>query len=277
MFNKHIGLVLRCPFTCDRVQTLLGHMVVLVHPFSVAFEVYLRGRRSLAGKFDRSVFHYEGVLWLALEFRQRFGRGRWKWVRENFAVIAAIYKNREREVRTCVQFIHKHVSVTANEFGLRGNGETVGVCWERLGPWHFKCTLVIQHLLSKASLGSPHRAKMKVGELDLPLKRPVITHYPLTFSQWQIPPSTELIQGPACFTAPHPGPVTSNTTMLLTFQALKATQAIDYRVKMRSVDTGAAGQNRRVVGLHFLWFEARTSQSWQFFGGGCQLWNAFFE
>lgn len=158
-------------FTCDRVQTLLGHMVVLVHPFPVAFEVYLRGRSSLAGKFDRSVFHYEGVLWLALEFRQRFSRGRWKWVWENFTVIAAIYKNRQREVRTCVQFIHKHVSVTANEFGLRGNGETVCVCWERLGPWHFKCTVVIQHLLSKASLGSPHRAKMKVGELDLPLKR----------------------------------------------------------------------------------------------------------
>ncbi len=116
-------------FTCDRVQTLLGHMVILVHPFPVAFEVYLCGRSSLAGKFDRSVFHYEGVLWFALEFRQRFSWGRWKRVRKNFAVIAAIYKNREREreVRTCVQFIHKDVSVTANEFGLRGNGETV-VC-----------------------------------------------------------------------------------------------------------------------------------------------------
>jgi len=38
--------------------------------------------------------------------------------------------------------------------------------------------------------------------------------------------------------------------MLLTFQALNATQAIDYQVKMRSVDTGAGGQNGKVVGLH---------------------------
>lgn len=144
--TTHISLVFRCPhllvnmanFTCNRVQTLLGHMVILVHPFSVAFEVYLSGWSSLAGKFDRSVFHYEGVLWLALEFRQWFGRRRRKGVRENFAVIAAIYKNKERAVRTCVRFaqvcIHKRVSVTANEFGLRGNGETVGACGESLGP-----------------------------------------------------------------------------------------------------------------------------------------------
>lgn len=128
----HILLVYIADFTCNRVQTLLGHMVILVHPFSIAFEVYLSGRSSLAGKFDRSVFHYEGVLWLALEFRQWFSRSRRKRIRENFAVIAAIYKTKEREVRTCVRFmrvcIHKRVSVTANEFGLRGNGETVGVC-----------------------------------------------------------------------------------------------------------------------------------------------------
>lgn len=267
----NIFLVYMEDFTCNRVQTLLGHMVILVHPFSIAFEVYLSGRSSLAGKFHRSVFHYEGVLWLALEFRQWFGRSRRKRIRENLAVIAAIYKTEEKAVRTCVRFmrpcIHKGVSVTANEFGLRGNGETVGVCWKK--SW----SLAFQMYSSNTAFALLHPSEFKRSQdegggawpsIETPSDHTLsLDIFPVTDPSHHH--STELIQGPACFTAPRPGPVTSNTTMLLTFQALNATQAIDYQVKMRSEDTGAAGPNGKVVVLHFLWFVVHTFPSWQIF------------
>lgn len=73
-------------------------------------------------------------------------------------------------------------------------------------------------LSGSASLGTAKRRWAWEGQADLPLKGPVITHYPLTFPQWHISHSS-----PA-----HPGcrawqshnvlrPVTSNTTVLLTF------------------------------------------------------------
>ncbi len=116
-------------FTCDRVPDSPWSHGHSGSPIPRCIEVYLCGRSSLAGKFHRSVFHYEGVLWLALEFTATVQLGQMETSPEELRCIAAIYKNREREreVRTCIQFIHKDVSVTANEFGLRGNGETV-VC-----------------------------------------------------------------------------------------------------------------------------------------------------
>lgn len=128
--NKSVN---KARFTCDRVQTLFSNVVVLVHPFSIALEVYLRGRRSLAGELDWSVFHNEGVLRFTLEFRQRFGRSGRKGVRKNLAVIAAIYTRgkRERGINMCMCLFTRlslyTVSVTANEFGLEGNGKTIGL------------------------------------------------------------------------------------------------------------------------------------------------------
>lgn len=76
--------------TCDLVQALPGHMVILVDPLSVALEVDLGGRSSSASELDWAVLHYEGILRLQLELWERFCWGRGERVWEDLTVVTAL-------------------------------------------------------------------------------------------------------------------------------------------------------------------------------------------
>lgn len=72
--------------TCALVHALLGHVLVLVDPFTVALEEDLHGWHGFTAQDDGVAFDDVGIIWLLHEVRQR-SRSRWDGLGKGFAVI----------------------------------------------------------------------------------------------------------------------------------------------------------------------------------------------
>lgn len=64
-------MIENCRLTCDFIYGFFCYMIHLMHPFTVTFEVYLRGWRCFADQSDGFVFYNVYILWFNMKMRQR--------------------------------------------------------------------------------------------------------------------------------------------------------------------------------------------------------------
>lgn len=117
VFVIHSLVYTRVCFTCDLVQALSGHMIVLVDPFSVTFKVDLCGRWSSTPQLDWTVLYDESVLRFKQEFWEGLCRRWWEGVGENLgvAVVAALWGHRMQMRLGRLSFNLTGVKVTAGD------------------------------------------------------------------------------------------------------------------------------------------------------------------